>query len=307
MQAPTERIERPAFGAQGEPCPRCGTPMAGDQRYCLACGARRAGLPAVLSDEQRRPAVAAARPPAGAAPAAVAAADAPWRLDAGLAAGVGCLLLALLVGVLIGRSGRPDPVQRASTPQVVTLNPGAGAGGTAAPVSFTSDWPAGKRGFTVALQTLPKTGTDAAAVAAAKQAATAKGAKDVGALDSDSYPTLDPASYVVYSGQYGDRKAASAALKGLKASFPGAKVVEVRSDAGSAQASTGSGAGKAKQPSKADQAAGAAAIQGIQGATGADYSKKSAQLPDKLVTPGAPPPTDTSKPAGGGSSTETFK
>jgi hypothetical protein len=30
-------------------------------------------------------------------------------------------------------------------------------------------------------------------------------------------------------------------------------------------------------------------------------------LPNRLVTPGKPPPKDTSKAAGGGSQTETFK
>jgi hypothetical protein len=108
---------------------------------------------------------------------------------------------------------------------------------------------------------------------------------------------------VIFSGQYADRKAAQHALAGVKGSFPGAKVVEV-SDAGTAG---GAATGSTKAPSAADQAAGAKAIQGIQNATGNDYSKKSAQLPNRLVTPGKPPPKDTSKPAGAGSQTETFK
>jgi hypothetical protein len=295
IDARTDRIDRPTLAPDGEPCPGCGMPLTRDQRYCLSCGARRAGLPAVLSG--------AAAPRAAAAgavvdPAGPARADSPWRLDAGLVAGVGCLLLALLVGVLIGRSGHSD--QPAAAPQVVTVGgptPAAGAG--TAPVSFTSDWPAGKRGFTVQLQTLPKAGTDAAAVAAAKQAATAKGAADVGALDSDQYASLDGGQYVVYSGQYADRKAAGAALKTVKNDFPGAKVVEVTD---TAKADTSEG----KQPSKAEQAAGAKAINDLQNATGDEYSKKSAKLPKDLVTPGKLPPKDTSKPAGGGSETETF-
>ncbi|MCW3023805.1 MAG: zinc ribbon protein, partial [Conexibacter sp.] len=31
----------PVFGRDGEPCPACGAPLAGDQRYCLHCGTRR--------------------------------------------------------------------------------------------------------------------------------------------------------------------------------------------------------------------------------------------------------------------------
>lgn len=322
MEEVTERLERPGLGTQGEPCPECGSPLARDQRYCLVCGARRAGLPARLAGEPER------RPPAPrvseretvtAAPAPVA--DSPWRLDAGLIAGVGCLLLALLVGVLIGKSGNASDSRRASTPQVVQLGgtPTTGTtgstGGSATTASFTSDWPDGKRGFTVQLQTLPKRGTDAAAVAAAKQAASAKGAPAVGALDSNAYGTLKGGSYVIFSGQYADRRAAGAALDKLKAKFTGAKVIEVASSAGgtaqktSASSSGGGTAatGKAKAPSAAQQAAGAKAIQDIQNSSGADYSKKSAKLPDTLVTPGAPPPIDKSKAAGGGTGSETFK
>jgi hypothetical protein len=300
-ETPIERIDRPTLAPPGEPCPACGTPLARDQRYCLTCGARRPGLAAMLSAEPQPRAGSARRAPATVEPVPEAApparTDAPWRLDAGLVAGVGCLLLALLVGVLIGRSGSSEPT--AATPQVVTVGPTATATPAGTPVSFTSDWPAGKRGFTVQLQALPKTGTDAAAVAAAKQAATAKGATGVGALDSDQYSSLGGGSYVVYSGQYADRKAAAAALKDVKSSFPGAKVVEVSDTASTADT------GASKQPSKAEQAAGAQAINDLNNTSGEDYSKKSAKLPKDLVTPGKAPPKDN-KPAGGGSQTETF-
>ena len=305
----TQPLDRPAFGPQGEPCANCGALLARDQRYCLTCGTRRAGMGALLSEppDLRRPATA---------PAALREAapiESPWRLDAGLLAGVGCLLLALLVGVLIGRSGGHDTAGTA-TPQVVTIAgtpAAAGAGTTTAPAAFKSDWPAGKRGFTVQLQTLPKTGTDAAAVAAAKQAAAAKGAPGAGALDSDAYGTLAPGRYVIFSGTYADRKAAKASLVKLKAAFPAAAVVEVAEKARTAASSGGgsshdAASGKTKAPSKAEQAAGAKAIQDIQNATGTDYSKKSAKLPKTLVTPGKPPPKDN-KPAGGGTGSVTFK
>lgn len=311
MTQATHPHDRPAFGPQGEACATCGTLLARDQRYCLTCGARRAGLGAMLSSQ----------PESGRSTTVVeetvvpARADDPWRLDAGLLAGIGCLLLALLVGVLIGRSAGGDDAQRASAPQVVTIGGGAAAGTGAAPAaaaSFTSDWPAGKRGFTVQLKTLPKDGTDAAAVAAAKEDATAKGVADVGALDSDAYGTLEAGQYVIYAGQYADRKAASAALKALPGGFDGAKVVEVAEKAAQAgkaskpaKADTAA-TGKTKAPSAAEQAAGQQAIKDIEGASGQDYSKKSAKLPKKLVTPGELPPEDKSKPAGGGSDSVTF-
>jgi hypothetical protein len=308
--APTA-IERPAFGPQGEPCANCGALLARDQRYCLECGTRRAGMDAMLS------APSAVREVTTERIGEPGISESAWKLDAGLLAGVGCLLLALLVGVLIGRSGGGDAGQgaRAASPQVITV-PGAGAAtGVAATAAFKSDWPAGKRGFTVLLQTLPKASSDAAKVAVAKQAAAAKGAADVGALDSDAYGTLGPGNYVIYSGLFADRKAASAALAKLKASFPGATVVEVAEKTttaakGAKKASAkqqSAATGKSKKPSAAEQAAGAQAIQDVQNATGKDYSKKSAKLPDKLATPGQPPPKDLSKPAGGGSDTQTFK
>jgi hypothetical protein len=310
MTQTTQPLDRPAFGPQGEACATCGTLLARDQRYCLTCGARRAGLGAMLaappeSVRERTTVRETAEAPRR---------DDPWRLDASLLAGIGCLLLALLVGVLIGRSAGGDDSRRASAPQVVTLGGAtAPAAGTTAPASFTSDWPAGKRGFTLQLKTLPKDGSDAAAVAAAKQDATAKGAPDVGALDSDGYGTLDPGVYVIFSGQYADKKAASSALKDLPDGFDGAKVVEVAEKAAQAakqpKAGKDEGAaatGMAKQASAAEQAAGQQAIEDIESSSGQDYSKKSAKLPKKLVTPGELPPEDKSKPAGGGSESVTF-
>jgi hypothetical protein len=306
----TRPMDRPTFGPQGEPCANCGALLARDQRYCLECGTRRAGMGALLSEAaDRRPPAPLSAPHAPPVPAPPSHEPA-WRLDAGLLAGVGCLLLALLVGVLIGRSGAGGDHAKAPAPQVITVGGPAASTTAATPAAFSSDWPAGKRGFTVQLQALPKDRSDAAAVAAAKTAATAKGAPGVGALDSDAHNNLDPGSYVIYSGQYATRKAALAALGKLKKSFPDASVVEVATQAQRASSNSSRGgassAGKTKAPSKAEQAAGSKAIQDIQSATGKDYSKKSAKLPKTLVTPGTPPPKDN-KPAGDGSGTETFK
>jgi hypothetical protein len=247
-----------------------------------------------------------AQAPAPAEPAAVA--EAPrepswsWRPDTALAAGVACLLLALLIGVLIGRAGR-DRVPAAAAPQVLTVGAAPTAtpapGGAAAPAAFTSDWPAGKKGFTVQLQALPKDGTDAAAVAAAEQAATGAGASAVGALDSDAFSSLDPGRYVIYSGQFAAKQAATDALAGLKAKFPGAQVIAVSSTGGAA-------AGAAKTPTTAAQKKSAKAIQDLQNASPQDYQKKSAKLPRQITTPGKLPPKDN-KPAGGGGKSQSFE
>lgn len=299
--------------ARAEACAACGTPLAPDQRYCLQCGARRAGLGAAMA-LPATPVHAPGEPPPP--PVGPFPLSAPWR-SATLAGGVACLLLALLVGVLIGRSGETG-TQPAAAPSVVTV---AGAGaptggaaeGTAEAVSFTSDWPEGKKGFTVQLSALPKERTDAAAVAAAEQDAAAKGAPDVGALDSDQHGTLDPGQYVIFSGQFASKADASKSLAKLKSDFPGARVVEVASTRAKAQAAPrrarAAKAAEADAP-KVDAATVKKSQEALKSLEAADtpeeYSKRSAKLPDTLASPGAPPPKD-GKPAGGGTATETFE
>jgi hypothetical protein len=101
----------------GDQCTNCGAPLAPDQRYCVQCGQRRgqSGMP-VAQPVATAPAPRESRMP---------------RLshNAALIAGVGTLLLALGVGVLIGRSGEKTSSSAAGTPQVITVG---GAGGTGA-------------------------------------------------------------------------------------------------------------------------------------------------------------------------------
>jgi hypothetical protein len=107
-----------------EQCAACGAAMAPDQRYCVECGQRRgpARVPmldgfaarSAQADSTRRP---PRRP----------------RLspNSALIAGVGTLLLALGVGVLIGRSGN-NLSAKAPPAQIVTIPGGGGTAGTAA-------------------------------------------------------------------------------------------------------------------------------------------------------------------------------
>lgn len=99
----------------GEQCPSCGAPMMSDQRYCLGCGQRRGDprLPfmdaVVFMDAMKRP------------PQTAPTAQPRKRRispNAALIAGVGTLLLAMGIGVIIGQSGNntvagttPPPVQ----------------------------------------------------------------------------------------------------------------------------------------------------------------------------------------------------
>jgi hypothetical protein len=96
-------------GSSGDACPKCQSPMAADQRYCVECGERR-GEPRLPFMDGRT----AAQPPAEvvAAPAYPMAAFPPpaapkskWSSGAALLATIATLLLAMGVGVLIGNNG----------------------------------------------------------------------------------------------------------------------------------------------------------------------------------------------------------
>jgi hypothetical protein len=127
------RVRNPIAGG-GDNCPNCGASLAPDQRYCLACGHRRGDprlpfMDAVVfmeSAKQPSPAQVAAAP-----------ASAPDRrpfmsANASLVAGVATLILAIGVGVLIGRSGDGGSSNTAApAPQVITVGEGDG-GATAA-------------------------------------------------------------------------------------------------------------------------------------------------------------------------------
>lgn len=116
--------------AAADACPACGTPLAADQRYCLQCGERRG--------EPRLP-VMAGRPGASAVTTVTTTSSAPAgaprapRGTAGttLVAGVGTLLLALGVGVLIGHSAEGGSQQAKVPPVQFVTVPGGAATGTA--------------------------------------------------------------------------------------------------------------------------------------------------------------------------------
>ncbi len=215
-----QQSPREPLGPEGEPCAECGAPLAADQRYCVNCGRRR-GEPRV------------APPPATAARAA----DGGRPNDVSpLAAVIGVALLGgmLLIGVLIGRGNSDSEQSPPATIQVgegtaTTATPNAGAPGEGAQVGsgIATDWPAGTTGFTVQVATVPKSGATPDNVAAARSAAEAQGADQLGVLDSDLYPSLTAGNYVIYSGVFDKREDASAHLGELGSAAAGAEVIEV--------------------------------------------------------------------------------
>jgi hypothetical protein len=132
--APDHSVPPSAVGpTANDACPTCGTRMAPDQRYCLSCGHRRGDprLPfmdaVVFMDAVKRPGQ----------PEVAAAAPAPPS-DSGrsgfspqttLIAGVATLVLAVGVGVLIGRGGNNDSTPVAnSQPQIIKVGGGESGG-----------------------------------------------------------------------------------------------------------------------------------------------------------------------------------
>ncbi|HSC21598.1 MAG TPA: zinc ribbon domain-containing protein [Solirubrobacterales bacterium] len=129
---------RNAIAGSGDNCPNCGASLAPDQRYCLACGNRRGDprLPfmdaVVFMESTKQP-----------APAETAVATAPppdrrpfMSANASLVAGVATLILAIGVGVLIGRSGDGGSTNAAApAPQVIKV----GGGGEVASTATTGE------------------------------------------------------------------------------------------------------------------------------------------------------------------------
>jgi hypothetical protein len=126
----TSTAIRPLLGAgPGQGCAACGAAMAADQRYCVECGERR-GAPRVslLEGPAQRP----RESPPQSAPS-------PQRrtvpVNSTLVAIIGTLLLAMGIGVLIGRSGNTSV--KSPPAQVVTIS-GGPAASTAATTPATT-------------------------------------------------------------------------------------------------------------------------------------------------------------------------
>jgi hypothetical protein len=113
----------------GDHCPSCGALLASDQRYCLECGQRRGDprLPfmdaVVLMEAVKQP--GQAPPPA---PKKKRTGISP---NAALIAGIGVLLLALGIGVLIGRSGNNEAAAPAQQAPIVVHTGGGSEESTA--------------------------------------------------------------------------------------------------------------------------------------------------------------------------------
>ncbi|HEV7398822.1 MAG TPA: hypothetical protein VGN84_00995 [Solirubrobacterales bacterium] len=122
----TTEVHHSLVTATGEQCPSCGTSVAADQRYCLHCG-QRCGEPRLpfmnavtFMDAMKQTKSTAATPPVKPTRRGVSA-------NAALIAGVGTLILAMGVGVLIGRSGNNSTTATPAAAQIIKVPAGGGA------------------------------------------------------------------------------------------------------------------------------------------------------------------------------------
>ena len=145
-----------------EQCSACAAPMAPDQRYCVECGQRRGPARVAQLDglaERNREAPSERRP----------SRRPRMSVNSTLIAGIGTLLLAMGVGVLIGRSGSSNA--KAPPAQVVTV---AGGGGSAAAATTGAATPSPSAGAAT-----PAKSAGTAGVKSASKASTAPPPKTV--------------------------------------------------------------------------------------------------------------------------------
>jgi hypothetical protein len=214
-------------------CPRCGTPHAADQEYCLECGYRLRPVGGVFGRLS-----AAWQERFGWYPR-----DWVWRVLLGFLVAVAGATAAIVLAdagagntPLVATQGGPPPAPTTSPPTTVALpsvptetgpppTPTAPppATTTAPPRGALTSWPAGQSGFTVVLESIPTSSGRSLALARARSAAQA-GLPQVGVLDSSRYSSLHPGYYVVFSGIYSARSQAerarsTAASKGFPLAY----------------------------------------------------------------------------------------
>jgi len=136
--APTQELstdatrELPTAPASEDRCGACGSPLAHDQRYCVECGERRGQSRFPVAQPATEVITRRTRTRAPRGPSTVSSGTT-------LVAGVGVLLLAIGLGVLIGRLGNKTPApQRSPAAQVITLQGGGGSSASAASTPTTT-------------------------------------------------------------------------------------------------------------------------------------------------------------------------
>ncbi|MGH2885149.1 MAG: hypothetical protein ACRDPA_20995, partial [Solirubrobacteraceae bacterium] len=211
--------------ASAELCPACRAPMQPDQRYCLECGLALPLVSGRLAGLRRRWIARVGWYPG----------DWVWASLLTLVIAIAGAAAAIALSHDNGNHGTSfiAPITTATPP--ITTTPITTAPTTTAPTTSTTtakapaqpvngrfSWPATENGWTIVLVSYPKTTGHDSAVQTAARAAKA-GLTQVGVLDSSLYASLQPGYYVVFTGIYGSKSEADAAVTTARqAGFGGA-------------------------------------------------------------------------------------
>jgi hypothetical protein len=173
-------------------CPACKTPLAGDEAFCLQCGARLAPAP-----EPRQ----------------------SWTIPGAI---IVVIALIAIGGVVFALNRVSSDAEREATKPTIVVERPQQPGSEDTPTEVAS-WPAGSSAYTVVLARTPDETT-----ARARAAAAVDGGIPAGVLDSTDYPTLDPGVWVLFAGRYDTQaEAAEDAARYVAAGFPDAEAAFV--------------------------------------------------------------------------------
>lgn len=169
-------------------CPTCGSPLDGDEIYCLQCGQRVVPEPPVQPS---------------------------FRLPAFI---VGAIALVAVGGVVFALEKVESDAEKSATRRVPVVDQTEQLKSDEKPTDVAA-WPAGTSAYTVLLVT---TGDEASARARATAAVGA--GVPAGVLNSSDYPTLAPGRWALFTGRFDSREvAAEEATRYAAAGFPEAE------------------------------------------------------------------------------------
>jgi hypothetical protein len=195
--------------AEGPICPRCRAPHEADQEYCLECGYRvrpAAGARGALADNWVWPVLLALLVAIAGAVAAIVLSDAGAGNETIVATEGGPPHLPTTAPVTATVALPSVPAGTPTGPPETPTEPPP-ATKTTAPAGALTSWPAGQNGFTVIVESVPRSSGRSLAVARAREAYRA-GLPQVGVLDSGEYSSLHPGYFVVFSGIYSSQSEA---------------------------------------------------------------------------------------------------
>jgi hypothetical protein len=216
-----------AIAAAERVCPRCGTPRTREQDYCVSCGLRLPTLSGRVASLRRGwirrfgwypgdwiwvglPTLLVAI--AGAAVAIALTDESPTTGDTTIVASTNRLPRSATQPVPPGAAVLPNAPEPTATDGTSTT-----ASGTAATrANGRVTWPATRDGWTIVLVSYPVARGRNPPLQTARRAA-GLGLPEVGVLQSSDFSSLHPGYAIVFSGIYGSRSDAEAALTSARA------------------------------------------------------------------------------------------